>query len=38
MMGKAGAKTGGQFKCAKCSAVFGSQTALDQHTKDKHGK
>jgi hypothetical protein len=38
MMGKAGAKTANQFKCAKCGAVFGSQTALDQHTKDKHGK
>jgi len=38
MMGKTGAKTGGQFKCAKCGTVFGSQTALDQHTKDKHGK
>ncbi len=38
MMGQAGAKAAGQFKCAKCSAVFGSQNALDQHTKDKHGK
>jgi hypothetical protein len=37
MMGKAGAKRG-EFKCATCGAVFGSQTALDQHTKDKHGK
>ena len=37
MMGKAGGKTN-QFKCAKCGAVFGSQIALDQHTKDKHGK
>ncbi len=37
MMGKPGTAAG-QFKCAKCSAVFGSQTALDQHTKDKHGK
>jgi C2H2-type zinc finger protein len=38
VMGKPGAKTGGQFKCATCGAVFGSQTALDQHKKDKHGK
>jgi hypothetical protein len=36
MMGKAGAKTNSQFKCAKCGATFGSQTALDQHSKDKH--
>lgn len=28
----------GQFKCSVCGAVFGSQTALDQHTKDKHRK
>jgi hypothetical protein len=27
----------GQFKCAKCGATFGSQSALDQHNKDKHG-
>lgn len=27
----------GQFKCAKCGATFGSQAALDQHSKDKHG-
>ncbi len=26
-----------QFKCEKCGAVFGSQTALAQHSKDKHG-
>lgn len=38
MMGKPAAGAGGQFKCAQCGAVFGSQTALDQHTKDKHGK
>jgi hypothetical protein len=37
MMGKAAGKAG-QFKCAKCGAVFGSEIALDQHTKDKHGK
>ena len=38
MMGKPGTPAGGQFKCATCGAVFGSQTALDQHAKDKHGK
>ena len=27
----------GQFACAKCSAKFGSEAALNQHTKDKHG-
>lgn len=32
-----GASAAGQFKCAKCGATFGSQTALDQHSKDKHG-
>ncbi|HZY46769.1 MAG TPA: hypothetical protein VFE96_03125 [Candidatus Bathyarchaeia archaeon] len=32
-----GAGTTGEFKCAKCGATFGSQSALDQHTKDKHG-
>lgn len=26
-----------EFKCAKCGASFGSQAALDQHSKDKHG-
>jgi len=39
MMGKPGgmgAKSD-QFKCAQCGAVFGSQSALDQHTKAKHG-
>jgi len=37
MMGKpAAGATAGQFKCAQCGAVFGSQTALDQHTRDKH--
>jgi len=36
MMGPAGAKTTNQFKCAKCGATFGSQAALDQHSKDKH--
>ncbi len=37
MMGQGGAKTANQFKCAKCGATFGSQAALDQHSKDKHG-
>ncbi len=37
MMGKAGAKMAGQFKCSKCGMTFGSQIALDQHSKDKHG-
>lgn len=33
-----GATTGaGQFNCAKCGAKFGSEAALNQHTKDKHG-
>jgi hypothetical protein len=36
MMGAQGAKTANQFKCSKCGATFGSQAALDQHTKDKH--
>ena len=36
MMGPPGAKTANQFKCGKCGATFGSQAALDQHTKDKH--
>jgi hypothetical protein len=36
MMSKGGAKTPNQFKCAKCGATFGSQAALDQHSKDKH--
>ncbi len=37
MMGKPGGGTTGQFKCAQCGAEFGSQSALDQHTKAKHG-
>lgn len=37
MMGPMGAKAANQFKCAKCGAAFGSQAALDQHSKDKHG-
>jgi hypothetical protein len=36
MMGPSGGKTANQFKCDKCGATFGSQAALDQHTKDKH--
>jgi len=33
-----GGTTGsGQFTCAKCGAKFSSETALNQHTKDKHG-
>ena len=27
----------GKFACAKCGAKFGSEAALNQHTKDKHG-
>jgi hypothetical protein len=37
MMGHAGAKMSNQFKCAKCGMTFGSQAAVDQHSKDKHG-
>lgn len=38
MMGRpAGGASANQFKCDKCGAVFGSQTALAQHSKDKHG-
>jgi hypothetical protein len=38
MMGRpAGRATANQFKCDKCGAVFGSPTALAQHSKDKHG-
>jgi hypothetical protein len=36
MMSPSGVKTANQFKCDKCGATFGSQAALDQHTKDKH--
>ena len=32
-----GASTKSEFKCSKCGAAFGSQAALDQHSKDKHG-
>jgi hypothetical protein len=34
---RVGAAGGGQFNCAKCNAKFGSEAALNQHTKDKHG-
>jgi hypothetical protein len=37
MMKPMGGKVVGQFKCVKCGMTFGSQTALDQHSKDKHG-
>src|SRR2546425_967803 len=30
-------KGAGQFSCAKCGAKFGSEVAVTQHTKDKHG-
>ena len=36
MTGQGGAKTANVFKCDKCGATFGSQAALDQHSKDKH--
>jgi drug/metabolite transporter (DMT)-like permease len=36
LMKPKGGKAAGQFKCAKCGATFGSQAALDQHSKDKH--
>ena len=32
-----GATSTGQFACATCGAKFGSEAALNQHTKDKHG-
>ena len=32
------ATTPSQFKCQKCGATFGSQEALNSHSKDKHGK
>ena len=37
MMGKPASGTTGHFKCSQCGAEFGSQSALDQHTKAKHG-
>ena len=37
MMSQTGAKTANQFKCDKCGMTFGSQAALEQHSKDKHG-
>lgn len=36
MMGKSGGVAVEQFKCTQCGAVFGSQSALDQHTRAKH--
>ena len=36
MMGHTGGVAVEQYKCSQCSAVFGSQSALDQHTKAKH--
>ncbi len=37
LMKPAGAPPKGQFKCEKCGMIFSSQSALDQHSKDKHG-
>ena len=37
MMSQTATKTASQFKCDKCGMTFGSQAALDQHSKDKHG-
>lgn len=37
MMKTSGTTATAQFACAKCGIKFSSQTALDQHTKDKHG-
>ena len=36
LMGSSTAATKGQFTCDKCGATFGSQAALDQHSRDKH--
>jgi hypothetical protein len=36
-VGVGATKGAGQFTCAKCGAKFGSEAALNQHTKDKHG-
>ncbi len=36
MMGKSSGVAVEQSKCSQCGAVFGSQSALDQHTKAKH--
>lgn len=35
--GIAGAAKNSEFTCAKCGAKFGSEAALNQHSKDKHG-
>ncbi len=37
VMKPAGALPKGQVKCDKCGMIFSSQSALDQHSKDKHG-
>ncbi len=37
MIRPAGTAAKSQFKCAKCGMTFSSQSALDQHAKDKHG-
>ncbi len=37
MMKPAGTLPKGQLKCEKCGMIFSSQSALDQHSKDKHG-
>lgn len=36
MMGSSTTKSTSQFTCAKCGSGFGSQAALDQHSRDKH--
>lgn len=36
MMGPSTMMKTGQFTCEKCGAQFGSQGALDQHSRDKH--
>ena len=36
LMGSTTSVAKGQFTCDKCGATFGSQGALDQHSKDKH--
>ncbi len=36
MMGPSTVMKTGQFTCEKCGAQFGSQVALDQHSRDKH--
>lgn len=36
MMGPTTMAKTGQFTCQECGATFGSQSALDQHSRDKH--